>query len=359
MNRKVAFYISGHGFGHCTRTMAVINQIADEFGVIVKTSAPKWLFDQNVKRQFDFHCFQGDVGAIQPNCLQLHREITLRTFAQLTGNQKEQIDSEARFLESENVVAVAFDIPSVAAEIAEKAGIPSIGFSNFSWDEIYEPYVEEFTDYQYLIELLREQYRKTSVLLKLPFHLPMAVFPNQENWPLLARVSNADPEKIKRKLGVPEDRTVVLLSFGGIPLEGLKNLNLEDMKDFFFLSFFKEPVSDADNYRNIGKNELPHEDVLKAADIVISKPGYGIVSECIANGTAMIYAERQDFIEYPELVKGIEKHLAHSYIPAESLFSGQWKPYLETFGSCENKWQGIEPVEIDDGTFIANRIMSI
>ena len=39
------------------------------------------------------------------------------------------------------------------------------------------------------------------------------------------------------------------------------------------------------------------------SDVVMTKPGYGIVSECLANGTALLYTARGRFAEYPVLVR--------------------------------------------------------
>ena len=43
---------------------------------------------------------------------------------------------------------------------------------------------------------------------------------------------------------------------------------------------------------------LRYEDLVAASDVVVTKPGYGIISECIANGAAVLYTSRGHFIEY-------------------------------------------------------------
>ena len=47
---------------------------------------------------------------------------------------------------------------------------------------------------------------------------------------------------------------------------------------------------------------LAYQDVVAAADLVITKPGYGIVSECVANGTPLLYTSRGRFVEYDVFV---------------------------------------------------------
>jgi hypothetical protein len=61
----------------------------------------------------------------------------------------------------------------------------------------------------------------------------------------------------------------------------------------------------------------------------MSKPGYGIVAECIANATPMLYTSRGRFAEYPRLVAGIEAHLPNGFISNEDLRAGRWAAALE------------------------------
>ncbi|HNT33647.1 MAG TPA: hypothetical protein PKH07_01465 [bacterium] len=353
------FYVSGHGFGHSTRTIAVINAIPPEYDVIVKTSAPQWLFDLNVRRAFDFQPLEVDVGAVQPNCLKLEREKTLLAFSQFVAGQDVIVRNEVQFARPKDIRAVVFDIPPLAPLVAQALGVPSIAISNFSWDEIYEPYVREFPQYQPLLAKLAAEYATTSLLLRLPFHLPMAAFPVREDWHLLTRVAQEDKAKLRAKMGLPRDEIVVLLSFGGFRLAKTDALDLASCKGFFFLSFVQPPLTEAANYRNLRQDECRHEEAVKASDIVITKPGYGIVSECIANQTAMLYTEREDFCEYPLLVEGIQKHLIQDHIPQDDLLVGRWHSHLERLSVRLDSWNTVEPVAIDDGSRTAARIIEM
>ena len=73
-----------------------------------------------------------------------------------------------------------------------------------------------------------------------------------------------------------------------------------------------------------------YEDLVGACDAVMTKPGYGIVAECIANGTPMVYTARGRFAEYDCLVAGIEAHLPNAFISQDDLHAGRWSDALET-----------------------------
>ena len=51
------------------------------------------------------------------------------------------------------------------------------------------------------------------------------------------------------------------------------------------------------------------EDLVRAADVVVTKPGYGIISEAIANDAALLYTSRGRFVEYDVLVKEMPRYL--------------------------------------------------
>ena len=74
---------------------------------------------------------------------------------------------------------------------------------------------------------------------------------------------------------------------------------------------------------------LTYPDVVAAADVVVSKPGYGIVSECIANHTPLLYTSRGRFIEYDLFVAEMPRVLKCRHISQEDLFAGKWTEAIE------------------------------
>lgn len=63
MAQAIVFYISGHGFGHASRSIEVINAILalrPETRIGVRTAAPRWLFDLTVKGKVTFSTLETD-----------------------------------------------------------------------------------------------------------------------------------------------------------------------------------------------------------------------------------------------------------------------------------------------------------
>ena len=68
---------------------------------------------------------------------------------------------------------------------------------------------------------------------------------------------------------------------------------------------------------------------MRAADVVVTKPGYGIISEAIANDAALLYTSRGHFVEYDVLVREMPRYLRAQFIEQEDLLSGNWSAALE------------------------------
>jgi L-arabinokinase len=72
-----------------------------------------------------------------------------------------------------------------------------------------------------------------------------------------------------------------------------------------------------------------YEDLVAASDVVITKPGYGILSECASTGTAMLYTSRGRFREYDVLVDALARMVRSRFIAQDDLFAGRWREALE------------------------------
>jgi L-arabinokinase len=75
---------------------------------------------------------------------------------------------------------------------------------------------------------------------------------------------------------------------------------------------------------------LKYEDLVAAVDVVVSKPGYGIVSECVANGTPLLYTSRGRFAEYEVMVAQMPRMLRCRHITQDDLLAGRWRAGVDT-----------------------------
>ena len=347
----IAFYISGHGFGHASRDIEVLNalgRLAPHEPVAVRTSAPKWLFDLTLTRPVDFYTRECDTGIVQIDSLSLDEADTVRRASAFHDRLDTLAADEADWLRSIDAHLVIGDIPPLACAAAHAAGLRAIALGNFTWDWIYEGYREWFAPGSDLIEKLGAAYALADTALRLPMHGGFATMREVVDLPFIARRSTRAPADTRAQLGLPSIHPLALLSFGGYGLQridlggvaGLTGYTIVVTADVTANRRANEVPSDVGgsafppNVRLVDEQALyagglRYEDLVAAVDVVLTKPGYGIIAECVANDTAIVYTSRGHFVEYDVLVREMPRWLRAGFISNEDLLAGRWQRALD------------------------------
>ena len=227
----------------------------------------------------------------------------------------------------------------MAFDVAARLERPSIALANFTWDWIYEWYEEPLRGAPTLLEDIRRSYRRATHALELPLSGGFEVFPSVTPIPFIARHSARTRPEARRLLGLDTERPVALLSFGGYGLHRLA-INALDCLDEWTVLLTDRITSLGDRppeqvrlitesaFGTGGDEDLRYEDLVAAADVVVTKPGYGIVSECVAHDTAMLYTSRGHFREYDRMVEEMPRLLRCRFIEQSDLFAGRWREPL-------------------------------
>lgn len=340
--RTVVFYISGHGFGHASRCIEVINALlalAPDVRVVARTSVPRWLFERTVTwarsegpgfgpgDRFTVIIGETDTGAVQIDSLHLDPVRTITCAREFMSGFSARVDAEAALLRANKAQLVVSDLPPLGIAAAKRAGLPAVGFGNFTWDWIYSGYV----DSDDLVARIGEVYSQADLALRLPMHGGFATFSRIIDVPFVARRSRRPSHETRRALALPADRSLVLLSFGGYGIERIDQRALRSLTDYAVIGSAHQPLDEETMYTS----GFRYEDVVRAVDVVVSKPGYGIISECIANDTAFLYTSRGHFPEYDVLVREMPRYLRAQFITHNALFAGDWRAALETLLTIE------------------------
>jgi hypothetical protein len=343
VSNSIVFYISGHGFGHASRDIEVINALqaaAPERPIVVRTAAARWLFDLTLRRPVDFHAVECDTGIVQIDSLHLDAGASVRRAAAFHAGLDARAASEARFLRAAGAGLVVGDIPALAFLAAARAGVPSIALGTFTWDWIYEAYPEFLDGAPELVPSIRRAHRHAEFALRLPMWGGFDGFRAVRDIPFVARHGTNPPGTVRERLGLPRRRPLVLLSFGGY---GLTDFDLDafaaaagegcalvttDQVGARAVEGAGSPAVTMLRERAIYDAGCRYEDLVAAVDVVATKPGYGIIAECIANRTSMLYTSRGRFAEYDVLAAAISRYLRSAFIPQEDLYAGRWAPYL-------------------------------
>ena len=332
----VFFYISGHGFGHASRQIEIINAFGaldqGATGIVIRTSAARWLFDRTLRVPCPFIGGEVDPGVVQIDSLRLDEAATLARAADFHAGLVERAGAEAALLREHDARLVVSDAPALGCAAAAAAGVPSVLCSNFTWDWIYQGYGA--TDD--LILRIREAHGKAEAAWRLPMHGGFEGFAHIEDVPFVARHARFHREETRRRLKLPADTPLALSSFGGYGVDDFDTSRLDcfDRVGIVLTGRLADrppahPAIWFVNEHELYGSGLRYEDLVAAVDVVVTKPGYGIVSECIANETAMLYTSRGRFVEYEVLVEEMPRYLRCRFISQQDLLAGRWREPLD------------------------------
>ncbi len=338
----IVFYVSGHGFGHTSRVIEVIHAVLRArpgVRIAVKTAAPRVLFERTLAGRIDLVELECDAGVVQRDSLSIDAAKTVRRAKAFQARLPALAAAEAAFLKKSAVRLVVGDIPPLAFAAAEAAGVPSIGIGNFTWDWIYEGYPEEAPED--LARDVRRAYEKATLMLRLPMSAGFTGLDTvTRDIPFIARRSNRAQNDVRLTLGLaprPAGKPLVLMSFGRYGVDGLDARALAALDEYVIATTIAPPPGshEARNVLYISEQQLleeglQYQDLVRAADVVVATPGYGIISEAIANDTALLYTSRGRFVEYDVLVNEMPRFLRAQFLEQEDLLNGKWAAALES-----------------------------
>ncbi|MEP6593484.1 MAG: hypothetical protein ABJC51_07320, partial [Acidobacteriota bacterium] len=275
-----------------------------------------------------------DTGVVQIDSVRLDEAATLSAAVDFYAGFAERVRLEAARLERDDARLVISDAPPLACAAAAAAGIPSVVLSNFTWDWIYEAYGAASAPG--LLSAIRAAYGLAEAGWRLPLHGGFAGCKRVIDVPFVARHATVPAAEVRRRLGLPTQTPLVLTSFGGYGLDAFDPLRLDCGGRWHVVVTGREPPSPGPEWLHALDDNavydagMRYEDLVAAADVVVTKPGYGIISECIANRTAMLYTSRGRFPEYDVMVAEMPRLLRCAFIDRAALLEGRWLTALET-----------------------------
>jgi UDP:flavonoid glycosyltransferase YjiC (YdhE family) len=334
----VVFYISGHGFGHASRQVEIINALGDRGvgPVTLRTAVAPDLLSRTLRHPFALEPGACDTGIIQATSLSHDDPATVKAALAFDASYPAHLEAELQRLHAIEPTLIVGDIPPLAFDVAARLGVPSVAIGNFTWDWIYETHQGFLPVGHAALERIRNGYRQATLALALPFATGFEIFDTVEALPLVARRATRSRAETRAHFGLPETGRVLLLSFGGygLPALDLATVDCRDSWTVVTTDRVSTDQSGAPHVRRIVEQaflsgDFRYEDLVAAADVVITKPGYGIVSECASTGTAMVYTSRGEFREYDVLVGAMSQIVRAEFISQPDLFAGRWRQALD------------------------------
>ena len=328
--RRIAYFISPHGFGHAARAASVMEALAEIESTLqfdIFTTVPDWFFSQSNSFAVQYPRLGTDIGLVQKTPFQEDLSATVQKLKEFLPFNQAQIAAAAEKIRHLNCELVICDIAPMGIRVARKAGVPSVLIENFTWDWIYQGYAaEEFNVFSaYLQPIFAEAtyHIQTQPICK-PARVDFTAGP-------ASRKIKVPSMQIRQRLRLPDSCKVVMITAGGVP----KNYGFIDkLKNQTNTHFIISGASDSENIQNnlilLPENSSYfHPDLINAADAVVGKIGYSTIAEIYQAGVPFGYSARARYRESKPLVDFVENHLCGFAIGEAEFQAGEWVHRLQ------------------------------
>ena len=350
--KKICFYISDYGYGHATRSVALIRKILSRYPdsrIFVKSEGP---FDLLLKSLQDprisvIRCLNDiSVPLLHPTEA-VDVDKTRILLMEWQESWSDYIAGEVRFCKGQGVDLIISDIAPQPFLVADVLGIPSVGISNFSWDTIYQHLVPEMRGF---LDNMRSAYSRATLACVLPFHVSMNTFRKTVPVHLLSRDITISRDLMREQLGLIEDDIVVFFN---------PRCPVDQLGPDFFKSISQEsirivvPSAFATRHSRIialPSNETESQNWIAMCDLVVTRCGYSTVSEAIQAKVPLVVWQRPGFIEDTAIVADIQRLGVGSSYEYDQIRSLDWIAELSEFPCYKQHYVHIEPNYTNSGS---------
>ena len=300
--KTIAFFISDHGFGHDSRNIPIIRYILEatkDIRIIIKTGKNQGQFIRDLVGDFNgrvTYFFEAmDMGLVlKENSLDVDSEKLEEKVQDYISSFEEKVSKENEFLHYNNVNLIVSDIVPWIFKCANELSIPSILISNFTWVEIYKEYLSNEICDKYI-----DCYKLADKALFYELYMEEMkdYIKNYEKVSLCSRDFDLEKaDKIKRSF----KRPIVYISVG-------RAVALKDEVDVSSLNY-DFIVTDGirlsgDNVHYLDKETPNTQDYLIASDFIITKAGFGTISEALLGKKKIAVLSRDNVAEDRNTIK--------------------------------------------------------
>ncbi len=289
---KILYYITDHGLGHASRSVALIRELKSRAEVVIRNDdqyrfLARSLPDVTIlSGRTDFAPVMG-----KDNNMLIDDAKTRTSISEWIESMPHTVEKEFEIVQKQRPDLIVSDISIMPLLVGRKAGVRSAAVSNFTWNET-------LTLDEQSRELFSSAYSQADLVVRLPLGTEMR-YPNRLNVGLVARKTTTGKEEIKRQLGLANNKKLVVVAVSGagkIAFSKEADVEVLDISDYETAMKLKELT-----------NFVEGQNLIAAADLVICKCGYGFVSECLSANTKFCYVVETAHREANEIHRFLER----------------------------------------------------
>jgi hypothetical protein len=223
---------------------------------------------------------------------------------------------------------VLADTPYLAVAAGKAAAIPTVALASFTWDLVLSEYVAPPSiDSRATLQLIRRAYAEADLALRITPAPKMEIFQRVIDIGPIAEPASSAREQLTKFLGLAPGEQTVLIGFGGVPLDSLPFNRLELLTGYRFIFDGSIPPG---SRRFVTVTSLPFsfKTLMASVDLIMTKPGYGILVEAVELQTPIIYVRRYNFADEQPLVDYLHRYGRGVELSMSDFTQGEWRSAL-------------------------------
>lgn len=306
--KKIIYYITDHGKGHATRSVAIIRKLQElNVKVVIRNSNATDFLRKSLPNT-TIISGTTDVGtSIKDNGISIDKTMTKRNMKRWIQKLNDYADIESKLINKINPNLVISDISAMPFIAAKKTSKPSLAISNFSWYDILKFLPEQ------QLEKIKLAYSNADLAIQLPLGTTMKHFKLKKRTGLVSRIPRRTRQEVRKLLKISDSQSSVLFALGGsknkVVCKADKNIKILSMNTLIKNNL--QPV-----YLT---NWIEGQEIVSVSDLVICKCGYGFISECLTNGIPFYYVSDDDHLEQKAISDELIKHGIRNKITFEEI----------------------------------------
>jgi hypothetical protein len=324
--------ISGHGFGHAAQVVPVLNELGrliPGLKIVLRTTVPPQFFDGRLEIPWELSLGQQDIGCIQRGPLHIDVLATWAEHERFHSHWSARVEEETRAIRSKRPDLLLSDISYLAIEAGAQAGVSTVGLCNLSWDLVLEPFLDHGSPSQVaILGLIRQAYAKAELMIRLSPGLPMNTFRKVLDVGPVSQPLPAASPQIRNLLTAEREEHIILVGFGGVPMEELPFTSLESMTGYRFIFSGSVPAS-LKRVHPLSRFPIPFGSLLASTDLLVTKPGYSTIVEAVAQQKPVVYVRRHNFADEARLVEYLHQYGRGVELSAADFSAGKWLAAIE------------------------------
>lgn len=328
--------VTPHGYGHAAITLPVLDALwrrrpdvriglvggPPEEWVARRLTVPLVLHDRDI----------ADLGMVNADSNTVLPGPSLDRYRALMADFETVVAAEMARQRAFSPDLVLSNVGFVPLEAARRLGVPAVALAPFHWGQILAAYC----DAPDIVARLEAIYGGCDAFIQTSPFVPMPGLANGIPVGPVNHTGRRRREDLVAALGCDSERRLALIAMGGIG----SDLPVAQWPRFPGWTFILcGPDRSAGHPDLVDGDALPlsFTELVASVDVVVTKPGYGTVTEAACAGTPILYRERNDWPETPHMMGWARQHVPVAELAAEDWYSGDFREKLQMLSQSPDR----------------------